>query len=114
MFSVVLLIHILLCVGIIALVLLQQGKGADMGAAFGAGSSNTVFGSRGPASFLFKLTALFILLFFITSIGLTYFQSQAAKKANELILPATTSIPVSAPVQLPFTPPLSTNSPSAI
>ena len=109
MVSLVLLVHILVCLGVIALVLLQQGKGADVGAAFGSGSSNTIFGSRGPASFLFKLTALLVLLFFITSIGLTFLQAQTAKKANQLIVPQTTSIPMnntSAPV--PFTPPVTT------
>lgn len=114
MFSLVLLLHILICVGIIALVLLQQGKGADVGAAFGSGSSNTIFGSRGPASFLFKFTAFLVLLFFITSIALTYFQGQAAKAANELTLPP------SAPTQTlptnnsqPFTPPPAVNLPAA-
>ena len=87
MFSLILLLHFLICIGIIALVLLQQGKGADMGAAFGSGSSNTIFGSRGPASFLFKLTAFLVFLFFITSVSLTYSQGQATKAANELTLP---------------------------
>jgi preprotein translocase subunit SecG len=82
-----LLIHMLICTSIIALVLLQQGKGADVGAAFGSGSSNTIFGSRGPASFLFKLTAILVALFFVTSVSLTYFQNQTAKAANELTLP---------------------------
>lgn len=105
MLSLVLLIHILVCVGIITLVLLQQGKGADVGAAFGSGSSNTIFGSRGPASFLFKLTAFLVLVFFITSVALTYFQGQAAKAANELTLPPPAPTQVNPTKAQPFTPP---------
>jgi preprotein translocase subunit SecG len=103
--SFILLLHILVCVGIVALVLLQQGKGADVGAAFGSGSSNTIFGSRGPASFLFKLTAFLVLIFFITSVTLTYLQGQAAKAANELTAPIpanTQNLPVN---NQPFIPP---------
>jgi len=72
-------------IAIIALVLLQQGKGADMGAAFGSGSSNTLFGSRGPASFLMKLTGLFVLVFFATSLSLGYLATQHAKTNNGAI-----------------------------
>lgn len=107
MFTFLMLLHILVCVGIIALVLLQQGKGADVGAAFGSGSSNTIFGSRGPASFLFKLTALLVLIFFITSIALTYVQGQGAKSANELM--PEQNIPTNAQ---PFTPPSAPNLPA--
>ncbi len=87
MSNLILLLHVLFCFAIIALVLLQQGKGADVGAAFGSGSANSMFGSRGPASFLFKLTVLFAVLFFVTSITLTYVQSQNAKAANMLAPP---------------------------
>ncbi len=107
MLSLISLLHILVCVGIISLVLLQQGKGADVGAAFGSGSSNTIFGSRGPASFLFKLTAFLVVLFFITSVSLTYFQGKAARAANELTLPpaaATQNLPINNNAQS-FTPP---------
>ena len=68
MYQLILLIHVFIAVFIIALVLVQQGKGAAMGAAFGSGASQTVFGSRGSGSFLFRLT--FGLAYFITSIGL--------------------------------------------
>ena len=96
MFSVVLLLHVLFCIAIVALVLLQQGKGADVGAAFGSGSANSMFGSRGPASFLFKLTVLFAVLFFVTSVSLTYLQAQNIKAANTLTAPPpapTTTLP---------------------
>ncbi|MCD6045033.1 MAG: secG [Gammaproteobacteria bacterium] len=73
-------IHLVVCVSILALVLLQQGKGADMGAAFGSGASNTVFGSPGSASFLLKLTGFAALVFFATSIMLGY---DAAKMSRQ-------------------------------
>ncbi len=82
MYSFVLIIHVLVCLSIIALVLLQQGKGATMGAGMGGGASQTLFGSQGPASFLFKLTGGLALVFFVTSIGLTRLNSQA-RHANQ-------------------------------
>jgi len=66
------IMHIFLCVGIIGLVLLQRGKGADAGAGFGAGASGTVFGARGSASFLSRTTAILATLFFVTCLTLTY------------------------------------------
>ncbi len=107
MYSFILLVHVLFCLAIIALVLLQQGKGADVGAAFGSGSANSVFGSRGPASFLFKLTIFFAALFFITSIGLTVIQKQTIAAANQLALPAAPVSTQQAPVA-GFVPPAAT------
>jgi preprotein translocase subunit SecG len=75
-----LLFHVLIALGLITLVLLQQGKGAEMGASFGSGASQTVFGSQGSGSFLFKLTGLFALLFFITSLSLGYLAGHRAKQ----------------------------------
>lgn len=70
---IILLVHVLLAISLIALVLLQQGKGAEAGAAFGGGgASQTVFGSRGSTSFLAKLTGIAAALFFATSLGLGY------------------------------------------
>ena len=68
--------HVLLAAGIIGLVLLQRGKGADAGAGFGAGASGTVFGARGSGSFLSRTTAILATLFFVTSLGLSYLFSQ--------------------------------------
>jgi preprotein translocase subunit SecG len=104
MYNFILLVHVLFCLAIIALVLLQQGKGADVGAAFGSGSANSVFGSRGPASFLFKLTIFFAALFFVTSIGLTVIQKQNIAAANQLALPAVPATTPTAPVS-GFVPP---------
>ncbi len=71
MHTVVVIFHIIFCIGIILIVLLQTGKGADMGAAFG-GSSQTVFGSSGPGTFLGKVTTSIAILFMITSLWLAY------------------------------------------
>lgn len=68
----VLAMHIFIAIGIIVLVLLQQGKGAEAGASFGGGASQTVFGSQGSGNFLSRATAVLITLFFITSLGLGY------------------------------------------
>ncbi|MEW8189676.1 MAG: preprotein translocase subunit SecG [Candidatus Thiodiazotropha endolucinida] len=68
--------HIFLAVGLVGLILIQHGKGADMGAAFGSGASGTVFGAKGSASFLTRTTALLAILFFITSMVMAYFASQ--------------------------------------
>jgi preprotein translocase subunit SecG len=73
---VVLILHVLAAVGIIGLVLLQHGKGADVGAAFGSGASGSIFGASGSANFLSRATAILALVFFLTSLGLTYFSSR--------------------------------------
>jgi preprotein translocase subunit SecG len=70
MYQALIIVHVLLAVGIIALVLLQQGRGADAGAAFGSGASGTVFGAQGSASFLTRTTGILATLFFATSLGL--------------------------------------------
>jgi preprotein translocase subunit SecG len=72
----VLIAHTLIALGIIALVLLQRGKGADAGAAFGAGASGTVFGSRGASSFFSRATAVLATAFFVSSLTLAYMSSQ--------------------------------------
>jgi len=72
-------IHILVAASLIVLVLMQHGKGADAGAAFGSGSSNTMFGSSGSTSFLMKLTAVFATIFFITSLSLSVFAVRAER-----------------------------------
>jgi preprotein translocase subunit SecG len=71
----ILIFHVAAALGIIGLVLLQHGKGADVGAAFGSGASGSasVFGSAGSANFLSRATAVLALIFFLTSLGLTYF-----------------------------------------
>jgi len=87
--TIVLIIHLLAATGLIGLVLLQQGKGADMGAAFGAGASATVFGSRGSASFLTRGTAILATTFFVTSLALAWFSGQNVSRnsVTELMAP---------------------------
>ena len=75
-------VQILVCVTLIALVLLQQGKGADAGAAFGSGTSGTIFGSRGSASFLSRATAVLAAAFFFNSIALAYISGQSVDRAS--------------------------------
>jgi preprotein translocase subunit SecG len=71
-----LIIHVLVGAGVIGLVLLQHGKGADMGAAFGSGSAGSLFGASGSANFLSRTTAVLAAIFFATSLGLTYIGSK--------------------------------------
>lgn len=82
MTGIILIVHILACFMIIALVLLQQGKGAEMGAGFGSGAANTVFGSQGATPFLMKLTLILAAIFFVTSLSLNYLTSARVKSAN--------------------------------
>lgn len=77
MYQVIIVFHVLFGLAIIGLVLMQQGKGADAGAAFGAGASGTVFGAQGAASFLSRTTAIFATLFFSTSLGLAIYNSHS-------------------------------------
>lgn len=74
--SALLMVHLLVAVAICGFVLLQHGKGADMGAAFGGGSAGSVFGSAGSANFLSRTTAVLAAVFFFSSIGLTYYGAQ--------------------------------------
>lgn len=77
--------HLLVAALIIALVLLQRGKGAEAGTGFGAGASGTVFGSRGSASFFSRATAVLAGLFFATSLALAYFSSQAPTVSDSMV-----------------------------
>ncbi|OBT06626.1 preprotein translocase subunit SecG [Vibrio sp. UCD-FRSSP16_10] len=70
MFETLLVIYLLAALGVIGLVLIQQGKGADMGASFGAGASNTVFGAGGSGNFLTRMTAVFALIFIVVCLFL--------------------------------------------
>lgn len=118
LYQILTVFHVLIAIAIVALVLLQQGKGADMGAAFGSGASGTLFGARGSASFLSRTTAILAALFFLNSLALAYFAGSAGSKKKDFIeilksggdLPpaAETSKPVSeTPVVAPAEPPLS-------
>jgi preprotein translocase subunit SecG len=116
------IVHLFLCIGIVGLVLLQRGKGADAGAGFGAGASGTVFGARGSASFLSRTTAVLATLFFITCLTLAYLGNAQVKStsvldqvadpnavpaapANQGVqIPAATDVPAAAPAVVPAVP----------
>jgi preprotein translocase subunit SecG len=110
MYQFIMIIHVLAAVSVVALVLIQQGKGASMGAAFGSGASQTVFGSRGSGSFLLRLTIGLVVVFFSTSIALNYLAASAMKKQDVIKLPAhaqesTSPVsPASIPMNLPEQP----------
>lgn len=94
MYQLILMIHIVVAVILIGLVLIQHGKGADIGAAFGSGASNTVFGSQGTGGFLFKLTGGLAMTFFVTSLMLSYLVSIQYQKTDQQAIPQQTSVPV--------------------
>ncbi|MSP95713.1 MAG: preprotein translocase subunit SecG [Betaproteobacteria bacterium] len=77
--TVVLVVHVLVALAVIGLVLLQHGKGADMGSGFGGGSSGSLFGASGSANFLSRATAVLATLFFLTSLGLAYLATHKPK-----------------------------------
>ncbi|MWV16478.1 preprotein translocase subunit SecG [Pseudomonas sp. L-22-4S-12] len=85
--TVVIVVHLLVAIGVVALVLLQQGKGADAGASFGAGASATVFGSQGSATFLSRFTGILAATFFITSLGLAFFAKEKSDMLTQAGLP---------------------------
>ncbi|MCU7840555.1 MAG: preprotein translocase subunit SecG [Candidatus Thiodiazotropha sp. (ex. Lucinoma kazani)] len=74
--------HLFLAIGLVGLILIQHGKGADMGAAFGSGASGTVFGAKGSGSFLTRATAALATLFFVTSMVMAYFATQGTEPAG--------------------------------
>ena len=78
----VLVIDVIAAVGLIGLILLQQGKGADIGAAFGSGASQTLFGSRGSANFLTRTTAVLATVFFLSNLGLAWLYAQHTEPAS--------------------------------
>ncbi len=89
---IVLVIHVGAALGVIGLVLMQHGKGADMGAAFGSGSSGSLFGASGSANFLSRTTAIFATVFFLTSMGLSFLQFEATRSMGVMSdVPAATS-----------------------
>lgn len=102
MYSFVLVVHIILAVLMIALILVQHGKGADAGASFGGGGAATVFGASGSGNFLSRMTAILTALFFVTSMTLAIFAKQQTTDAYSLksvqeTAPATQQLPESSP-----------------
>ena len=95
--NVVLAVQMLAALGMIGLILIQHGKGADMGAAFGSGSSDSLFGASGSANFLSRTTALLAAVFFVATLALAYFgNSRPASSGSVLETPAA-AVPAGAP-----------------
>lgn len=103
--TIIWILHLLAAVSVIVLVLLQQGKGADMGASFGSGASGSLFGSTGSANFLSRTTAVLAATFFMTSLVLTYYSGHQTKSVGVMqaqqklqtvkpVAPAGTTMPV--------------------
>lgn len=90
--SIIIVVHIVLALAIVGFVLIQQGKGADAGASFGSGASQTVFGSKGSGNFLSRTTGLLVAGFFVTSLVLALFANDRAQKASEIGLPSQQAI----------------------
>jgi len=111
MVTLLLILHVLVCIALILIVLIQGGKGAEMGASFGAGGSQTVFGATGGQTFIQKLTTSAAVIFMLTSLTLAYFHGQpgsssvmpenVAPAQEQATLPATPAAP--APATAPAT-----------
>jgi preprotein translocase subunit SecG len=97
LFSILLTIHILVALVIIGLVLMQHGKGADMGAAFGSGASGSLFGATGSANFMSRTTGVLAAVFFATSLSLAYVASSKPKTTGSVMQETVQSQPVSTP-----------------
>lgn len=95
--TIILTVHVLVALGIIFLVLLQHGKGADMGAAFGSGSSGSLFGATGSANFLSRTTAALAVVFFLTSLGLAYVATHKPKTGGSVMQGVTSAPAAPAP-----------------
>lgn len=95
-FTVTLTVHILVGLAVIGLVLVQHGKGADMGAAFGSGSSGSLFGATGSANFLSRMTAALATAFFVTSLTLAYLANEKPAAASGSVLDTVRSEPAPA------------------
>lgn len=97
MHTILVVFHLFLSIGLIGLILIQHGKGAEAGAAFGSGASSTVFGARGSANFLSRTTGILAALFFVTSLALAWMAMNTARDAGIMAsAPETDEIPAPA------------------
>ena len=85
MHTILVVVHLFLSIGLIGLILIQHGKGADAGAAFGSGASSTVFGAQGSANFLSRTTGVLALLFFLTSLTLAWMAMETARDSGLMV-----------------------------
>jgi len=109
--TLILVMHVLAALALVGLILLQHGKGADVGAAFGSGASGSVFGATGSANFLSRTTAILAVVFFLTSLGLTFYSSR--KTEGRGVMATQPAAPAqSLPAQIPPTAPAGQAAPS--
>jgi preprotein translocase subunit SecG len=99
--TLVIVVHVLIALAIIGLVLLQHGKGADMGSGFGGGASGSLFGATGSANFLSRATAVLATVFFITSLGLAYLATNKPKAAGGTVMDAVKTAPANPAAEAP-------------
>ena len=111
MYTLIVVLHIVVSLALILIILLQTGKGADIGAVFGGGSSQTLFGSSGPTSFLGKMTAAAAVIFMLTSLFLAYFSGN--RPMSSIMKGGTPAQTEPAPGGQPAVPPLPQGSPAA-
>ncbi len=102
--TLVIIVHVAAALGIIGLVLLQHGKGADMGAAFGSGASGSLFGASGSANFLSRTTAVLATVFFLTSFALTWFSSHRTETKGVMATQPAAVQPAPEPQKAPAAP----------
>ncbi|MBK8120093.1 MAG: preprotein translocase subunit SecG [Sulfuritalea sp.] len=102
--TVILTVHIIAGLSVIGLVLLQHGKGADMGAAFGSGASGSLFGATGSANFLSRATAVLVAVFFLTSLGLSYIATSRPRVSGSVMDSAPVPTAPAVPAQMPAVP----------
>ncbi|RMG60591.1 MAG: preprotein translocase subunit SecG [Deltaproteobacteria bacterium] len=102
MYTFILIVHIIVSVVLVAVVLMQTGKGAELGAMFGGGASQTIFGPTGPTGLLGKITAIAAVIFMLTSLSLAYMSSHAGKETVMEKAPAQTQ--QAPPAQMPQPP----------
>ncbi len=102
--TLLLTVHIIAGISVIGLVLLQHGKGADMGAAFGSGASGSLFGATGSANFLSRATAALAVVFFLTSLGLSYIATSRPKVSGSVMDSTPTQTAPAAPAEAPSAP----------
>ena len=111
MYTLVVVLHIVVSLALILIILLQTGKGADIGAVFGGGSSQTLFGSSGPTSFLSKMTAAAAVVFMLKSLFIEYFSG--SRPASRIMKGGTPAQTMPGPVGQPAVPPLPQGTPAA-
>ncbi len=99
--NLILLVHVLLAIGVISFVLIQRGKGAEAGASFGGGASQTVFGSAGSGNFLTRTTAVLVAGFFVTSMALAYVAKQKSDGMNDIEIPVVEETAVDSSLPVP-------------